>query len=149
MFKNILLANDGEDHSRKAIDACLEIAGRFQARVTVIHVLDPYLKQFYNEIYAQGRKEYLEHVDYCLKIHSDSLEKDMEHLFKKNSISFSFIRRYGDPETEILAEAKKRHYDLLIMGGKILTGLQRFTSWNLPTKIETACRCLPVMICRQ
>ena len=44
----------------------------------LVHIRDPYLKQFSTEIYAQGREEYLEHVQQCL-----------EEMARKAQASFS------------------------------------------------------------
>ena len=149
MFKKILLAANADEHTRKAIDCCLEIAEKFQSKVTAIHVLDPYLKQFYNEIYAQGRKQYLEHVDACLRTEAYELEKALNTAFKPGISSFSFIKSYGDPEEEILKELKRNTYDLLITGGKILSGMKKLTSWNLPTRLEMKSPGVPILVCRK
>ncbi len=149
MFRHILLAADGEEHTQKAINCCLEIAKKFRSRVTAIHVMDPYLKQFYNEIYAQGRKQYLDHVDTCLRSEAGELEKALDTAFKPGISSFSFITSYGDPEEEILTELEKNSYDLLITGGKILSGIRKLTSWNLPTRLEMKSPGVPVLVCRQ
>ena len=149
MFKHILLAADAERHTLKAIDTSLAIAEKFKASVTAIHVMDPYLKQFYNEIYAQGRREYLKHVDACLKTDAEELGKRLEAVFKSSVPAFSFIKSYGDPEEEILKELETGSYDLLVTGGKVLHGIKKLTSWNLPTRLEMKSPGVPVLICRR
>ena len=62
----ILIAVDGESHTNSAIAEAARLARALDRPVAILHVEDPYLKQFSNEIYAQGREEYLEHVDRCL-----------------------------------------------------------------------------------
>ncbi len=148
MFSQILLASDGEPHTEKATDVCLELARMFDAYVTVIHVMDPYLKQFYNEIYAQGRKEYLEHIDTCLRTDADRLEKRLKDIFEPAASKFLFLKSYGDPEQEILKELNAKPYDLLITGGKLLTGIKKITSWNLPSRLEMKSPGIPVLVCR-
>ncbi len=148
MFRHILLAADGEDHSLLAIELCLKIAREFGSSVTAIHVLDPYLKQFYNEIYAQGRREYLRYVDACLVSCADELESSLVDIFQELP-SFSFIRAYGDPEKEIIRHLHSGSYDLLITGGKVLSGIKRITSWNLPTRLEMKSPGIPVLVCRK
>ncbi len=130
------------------MEASLELSRAFSASITILHVMDPYLKQFYNDIYAQGRREYLEHVDDCLKKGADLVRAESLGYFKKRGADTRFITRYGDPHDEIIKEAQTGAYDLLILGGKVLSGLTRFRSWNLPSKIERAGLEIPVMIVR-
>ena len=40
MIKNILVAIDGSEHSRSATEHALWIAGRVNASVTALHVID-------------------------------------------------------------------------------------------------------------
>ncbi|RUM90736.1 MAG: hypothetical protein DSZ23_01895 [Thermodesulfatator sp.] len=148
MFTNILLATDGQEHTLKATEICLDLALACKARVTAIHVIDPYLKQFYNEIYAQGRKEYLEHVDRCLETDSEKIEKELRTMFEQKVPGFLFVKSFGDPEKEIITELKKGRYDLLITGGKILSGITKIKSWNLPARLEAASPGIPVLVCR-
>ncbi len=124
------------------------MAKRFHSSVTAIHVIDPYLKQFYNEIYAQGRREYLLHVDECLETEAAKIEKDLKNLFECEVSAFSFIKVYGEPEGEILKEMEKGSYDMLITGGKVLSGIKKITSWNLPSRLEARSPGVPVLICR-
>ena len=64
---HILLGADGEPHTDEAVRWSLDLAIGLGLKLNAIHVRDPYLKQFYNEIYAQGREEYLDHVQDCLE----------------------------------------------------------------------------------
>ena len=45
MYERILLAVDTSEHSRKAVAAAAEIAGRFQSDVLVVHVREPRLAE--------------------------------------------------------------------------------------------------------
>jgi len=62
----ILVAIDGEPHTDAAVKWALDLARDRDLEAVAIHVKDPFLKQFSNEIYAQGREEYLDHVEVCL-----------------------------------------------------------------------------------
>ncbi len=149
MFKHILLAADGQPHTGKAVELCLKIAKKSGCSLSIIHVMDPYLKQFYNEIYAQGRKQYLEHVDACLKNEAEELEKNLRKVFEPAVSDLSFVKAYGDPETEILKLLDTGTYDLLVTGGKLLAGIKKITSWNLPTRLEMKSPGVPVLVCRK
>ena len=63
----ILLAVDGEPQTDEAMCWALDLALGLGVPLNLVHIRDPYLKQFYNEIYSQGREEYLEYVQQCLE----------------------------------------------------------------------------------
>ncbi len=146
---SILLATDGKSHSKRAEEWTFAIAEKFDIPLTVLHVRDPYLKQFYNEIYAQGRREYLEHVDRELLEAAEDIREDIEQRLSERDLSFSFIIRYGDPLDEIIAEVTTGSYDLLVVGGKRLYGIRAFRSWNLPARLTGKLGTVSVMIVRE
>ncbi len=131
---SLLLATDGEEHSLRAEEWSFNLATTLDIPLTILHVQDPYLKQFYNEIYAQGRREYLEHVDTELESIARDLKQRLESTAHQAGIPCSFIVRNGDPLTEIVAEVRHGDYDLIIVGGKRLSGIKAFRSWNLPAR---------------
>ena len=59
----ILVCADGESHSTIAIKKAVSMGLSLTAEVTALHVIDPWLKTFHDEIYAQGRRQYLEYVE--------------------------------------------------------------------------------------
>ena len=106
------------------------------AEVTALHVIDPWLKKFYNELYAQGRKCYLEYVDECLQAEAEQVHEDFAALCLAGGLEASFKIRHGEPMTEILAEVRELAPDLLITGSKPLNAWGRFRSGNLPVRLR-------------
>jgi len=146
---SILLATDGGPHSRKAEEWAFGIVKMLGIPLTVLHIRDPYLKQFYNEIYAQGRKEYLEHVDRELLSAAREIQSDIAQRLADLGLSFNFILRYGDPLEEIVAEISSGDYDLLVVGGKKLVGIRAYRSWNLPARLSRKLGTASLMIVRE
>ncbi len=126
-----------------------DLCARLGQSVSVLHVQDPYLKQFYNEIYAQGRKEYLEHVDSELLRLSDALRVRIENRCRELGISCRFVVRHGDPLDEIITEVRQGGYDLVVTGGKRLSGLRAFRSWNLPARLASRLGDVSLFIVRE
>jgi nucleotide-binding universal stress UspA family protein len=106
------------------------------AEVTALHVIDPWLKKFYNELYSQGRRRYLEYVDERLQADADRLRSEFTGMCQAEGVSASFRLRQGDPLDEILAELRQNAPDLLITGGKQLGAWGRFRSRNLPLQLQ-------------
>ncbi len=132
----ILVCIDGERHSSSAIQQAILLGLSLPAEVTALHVIDPWLKKFYNELYSQGRKRYLEYVDECLQAEADRLHEEFEGMCLAEGLEARFKVRHGEPMTEILEEVRQLVPDLLITGSKQLTGWGRFRSRNLPLRLR-------------
>lgn len=132
----VLVCIDGEPHSTPAIEHAISLGLSRPAEVTALHVVDPWLKQFYNEIHAQGRRQYLDYVDACLRENAERVRKDFGEMCQAKGLKAGFKVRYGEPATEILDEVRQSAPDLLITGSKPLNAWGRFRSRNLPLRLS-------------
>ena len=132
----ILVCIDGEPHSRRAIRRAIALGLSEPADVTALHIIDPWLKKFYNEIYSQGRKQYLEYVDECLRAKAERVHQEFDEMCLEEGLQARFKVRHGEPVAEILEEVREVDPDLLITGGKELSAWGRFRSGNLPTRLR-------------
>ncbi len=146
MFRTIVVALDGEGHTVRALTHAIDLARRDQATLVGLHVVDPYLKQFHNEIYAVGRQEYLDYVDRCLETIADGTIRDFQEVCRKEDVRGEPRVRHGDPIEEIVAASDGA--DLLVIGGKRLQGFSRWRSRNLPEKLPALVK-VPLLIIRQ
>ncbi len=132
----ILVCIDGEPHSKKAIQRAISMGLSLPAKVTALHVIDPWLKKFYNEIYSQGRRRYLEYVDECLLAEAEQVQKEYRRMCLAEGLQARFKVRHGEPMTEILEEVRQATPDLLITGRKQLNAWGMFRSGNLPLRLR-------------
>jgi nucleotide-binding universal stress UspA family protein len=132
----ILVCTDGEPHSKSAIQRAIFLGLSLQAEVTGLHVIDPWLKKFYNELYSQGRKRYLEYVDECLQAEAEQVQKEFEGMCLAGGMAARFKMRHGEPMAEIMEEIRQVAPDLLITGAKQLNAWGRFRSRNLPIRLR-------------
>lgn len=132
----ILVCIDGEPHSRSALERAISLGLSRSAEVTALHIVDPWLKKFYNELYSQGRKEYLEYVEGCLADKAERVQEEFSEMCRENGLEATFKVRHGEPEAEILEEVRQAAPDLLITGGKPLNAWGRFRSGNLPLRLK-------------
>lgn len=133
---NILVCVDGGLHTRGAIERAISLGLSRSAEVTGLHVIDPWLKRFYNEIYAQGRKQYLEYVDDCLRENAERARGEFDRMCLSEGLRAGFKVRHGAPFEEILDEVRTARPDLLITGRKPLNAWGRLRSGNLPLKLS-------------
>ena len=132
----ILVCIDGDPHSKNAIQRAIFMGLSLPAEVTALHVIDPWLKKFYNELYSQGRKRYLEYVDECLQAEAEQVHREFNGLCLAEGLPARFKVRHGEPMTEILNEVREAAPDLLITGTKQLNVWGRFRSGNLPLRLR-------------
>ena len=142
----ILVCIDGEPHTRGAIERAISLGQSRSAEVVALHVIDPWLKQFYNEIYAQGRKTYLEYVDDCLRENAEQARGEFDRMCRSEGLRAGFKVRCGEPLEEILDEVRTARPDLLLTGRKPMNAWGRFRSWNLPLRLGKKVGDLTAMI---
>ena len=131
----ILVCVDGEPHTNGAVERAIELARTESAELIGLHVIDEWLRQFSSEIYAQGRKEYLEWVDQCLEKKASAVRESFTTQCHAKSVTARFVLRDGEPLAEILAVARELKPDLVLVGGKSLRGLDHYRSGKLPRRL--------------
>ena len=132
----IVVCTDGQPHSRAALKWAIDRGLSKTAEVTALHVIDPWLKKFYNELYSQGRQRYLDYVDACLQAQSEIAHKEFSEMCRCAGLEGKFKVRYGEPLQEVLAELRLAAPDLVVTGGKKLNAWGRFRSGNLPLRLH-------------
>ena len=142
----LLLALDGESHTAAAVDWALVLARRLELPITAVHVKDPYLKQFENEIYAQGREEYVAHVERCLTEQADALIAEFTTAATARDVDFDTLVLDGDPFELLLEQLVSGSYALAVFGRKARTGSAAWRSRNLPGKLVAARASFPTVL---
>lgn len=134
----ILVAVDGSEASMKAADYAIELAAREKSQLLVLHVLDgPYnvsvssLRNWYTELREQAEKWI-----------SDIKEKaEKEGVDVAIEIADHGISTY----LSIVDHASKEKVDLIIVGSKGRTGLQRLLLGSVAQGVVTYAAC-PVLV---
>jgi nucleotide-binding universal stress UspA family protein len=132
----ILVCIDGEPHSKSAVRRAIFLSLSLSAELSALYVIDPWLKKFYNELYSQGRKRYLEYVDECLRAQAEQVQKEFKEMCLAQGLQARFKTRHGEPMAEILEEVRQLVPDLLITGSKQLNVWGKFRSGNLPFRLR-------------
>ena len=136
VMKNIILCIDGEAGTNKAVSYAIEITRACNGVLTALHVINPYLKKFADEIYAVGRNEYNDHIDKALRKEAEDIINGFKATVDLSGVSYNVIVRSGPPEEEITREVSENAYDLLILGAQQSTTFKaKIRSFNLPGKI--------------
>jgi nucleotide-binding universal stress UspA family protein len=137
MYKKILLAIDGSDHSKRAAANAITIAKfSLNSMLEIIYVIDP----------KRAKSEILNNWDPDdLGDKQKSYITEVEKMATEFGISFETTILYGEPGSTIVEYANKTKTDIVILGSRGLNGLQEFVIGSVSHKVLKRTNC-PVLI---
>jgi universal stress protein A len=120
-YKHILLATDFSPHARYAGRRAKEMAEKYQARLSLVHVFDDFI--FYDDFYEPVAAERFE----LQKTLQDSAQKQLTSLAEELNISNagSVHLLTGSPKPTILSFAGEHDIDLIVVGSHGRRGIER------------------------
>ncbi len=129
MFSKILVPLDGSRYAEKALRYALDIAKKYEAKITLIHVIP---KHYY----------------------SKELEEEGKHILHRgqeiaNSVGISVETTItkGIPAEEIIHLANDQRSDLIVIGNRGLSRARSFFLGSVSYKISLHAKC-PTLIIR-
>lgn len=126
MFKKILVPLDGSEHSLKALKAAVQIAKKFDGKITLIHVYSaatvPLIMPEPTTLTPTGiplmtQAEASKIVDAVRRSGNDILA-DGEEKVKAEGIPVEKMLVEGHVVNEIVRAAKEGNYDLIVIGAR-------------------------------
>ncbi len=114
-MKNILLAVDGSKYSEKAVDQGLELAEKFDAKVTFLNVVSSY--GYAGEILEEAIEN---EVLSAKELLSEFEEKAEEHDIKVERE----VIKDSSAANGIVGYAKEHEFDLIVVGARGKSGLE-------------------------
>lgn len=109
MYNKILVAFDGSDGSKIALEKGMRIAQSYHAEITAIWVQSklPHYPETISEVKqeTEGARAY-----------ANKLEVEVKHIAKKINYPVKFISQQGHTTKTIITLAEKNHHDLIIVG---------------------------------
>jgi nucleotide-binding universal stress UspA family protein len=139
-IENILVAVDFSDSSKAALEYALSISDQFEATVTLVHAIEPYL---YQDDLALGTT--LEEINARW---SRKQKEKLEILCQstvRNPILSTVLVVTGVAWTQIVETAKTRHADLIVIGTRGLTGLKHVLMGSTAERVVRHAHC-PVLV---
>ncbi len=130
-YKQILVAVDQSEPSRKAFDQAVAIAKAFQAKLNLIHVISS-LQEEYQDLSALAVDGgyYPAVTDDILQQRWESLEEEgleflrsLKEIATAHGVSTEFTQMIGQAEQKICEFAQSLNADLIVIGSHGRTGL--------------------------
>ena len=137
MYKHILIATDGSELGAKTVDQGLDLAKQLGAKVTAITVTEPWTAAAYGTIPTPT----------LIKVYDKAAADNAARILA--SVSDVAKRHVKDhfPADGIIATAKARGCDLIVMASHGRRGLARVLLGSETTKVLTLSP-IPVLVCR-
>ncbi|MGQ0509767.1 MAG: universal stress protein [Betaproteobacteria bacterium] len=142
MYQRILAATDGSPLSRRAVRAAAELAQASGARLTVVHVVSPYLQA--TGIDLAKLPGYGRAVD---KAARGVLAAARAEARARNVTAEAVSIVGGDPWKAILRAAGARRCDLIVMASHGRRGLSGLILGSETARVLAHSR-IPVLVCR-
>ncbi|WP_193367629.1 universal stress protein [Pelagibius marinus] len=149
MFKHILVPVDGSEHAGRAVDIAGDLAQRYGAKVTLLHVLTQaggY--QVPSELLAFEKIEHLRITEHDLieGAGQEILTKAEQRARNHGAADCATLLESGDPAGHVVQTANGQNVDLIVMGRRGLGDLGGLLLGSVSHKVSQAvdCCCLTV-----
>ncbi len=145
MYKNILIATDGSELSRRAVDQGLTLAKAFDAKVITITTTEPWLATAPGEIAIAFP---IEDYEKSVGVKAAAILAEVAAVAKQRGLSCETVHIKDEfPAEGILSTADERGCDLIVMGSHGRRGLSRLLLGSQANVVLTHVK-IPVLICR-
>lgn len=138
MFDTIVIATDGSDSVRRAVDVALDLAERFDSTVHALYVIDS------GEV-ESSPKEVRDDLREALNERGQSALTDVE---RRSELAVETAVREGRPAGEISTYAREVDADVVATGTRGRHGENRFLIGSVAERVVRTCP-VPVLTVRQ
>lgn len=146
MLKNILVALDGSDNSERALAFAIELARRFDARLTILSVYKHYsnLETTYSLVKSREAPEAPDKTlsrlakEFVAKAADQARQQGLEQVDTK-------VHR-GPPARTIIEQAKKLGVDAIILGSRGLGDVTGLLLGSVSHKVTSLAECTCITV---
>ncbi|GAM15385.1 universal stress protein [Mesobacillus selenatarsenatis] len=137
MFKRILLASDGSDHSVRAAKKAVELAKLTgDSEITVVYVVDG----------QTSKEDVLHNTDRTVVEEKRKIRlQPVTNMLEEASLNFRYEKLLGEPGPSIVDYANKNQFDVVVLGSRGLNGLQEMVLGSVSHKVAKRVKA-PVLI---
>lgn len=146
MFTKILYCSDGSDPAVKAGKVAAEIAKRFDASVTALHVFHP-PTNVYPAYDGAGFIIDPVYADKFAREVKDAVAMRTERSLKDNGVQTEVRQETGYPADVIVEIADNEKFDLIVLGSRGLGGFKSLVLGSVSDRVVHHAHC-PVLVVR-
>jgi len=138
MFSRILVAYDTSEHAQSAFEHALELAARLHTSLLVVAVARPSEPPTRVELEAE-----LDHA----RTHYEEAFARLRAAAKKRGVDLHTTVEVGHPAEQIVRTAEREHCELIVMGRRGKTQLERWMLGSVSERVLRYAHC-PVLVVR-
>ena len=149
MVKIILVPTDGSEHADKAIAFAADIAQKYGAQVSLLHVMrDPGNGRVPEELRGLARLEHVEITERDIRqsAANELLRRAEQRAREHGAERVESVIEQGDPTGRILDCARAREADLIVMGSRGLSDLKGLLLGSVSHKVGHLAKCTCVTV---
>jgi nucleotide-binding universal stress UspA family protein len=151
MYKKILIAFDGSESSKHALDHGVSIAHLAKAEVSILSVVPRILMPVFPDegfgaapiTAAQDMTEYQEKMKDIYAASLKEAEKDIARTYPELMVTTKLME--GRPSSTIVEEAENQNVDLLIIGSRGLGGITGWILGSTSRRVVESCT-VPILV---
>lgn len=141
LYKNIVIATDGSENSRKATFCGIKIAKLSGATVYAVHVIDT--PSIVSEVWTAGK----DLIHEMMVRDGKKILSETKKIIEDSGVEVKDVLLNGHPGEEIIKFAEDNNMDLIVMGTLGATGLEKFLMGSVAEKVVRHSK-VPVMVVR-
>lgn len=130
-FKNILVAVDFSPHAEEAVRVAADLGRRFEAKLTLLHVLQPPSYALPDGYYLYNASQ-LRDIVATFGTHLEALKK---RALAAGATDVEVKQLEGAPAAEIASCARSQHCDLIVIGTHGRTGLPHLVLGSVAERV--------------
>lgn len=124
IFRNIMVATDGSELVKKAVDTAIEISKLGEKKLYAVHVIP--MGDYYSSMPLSIDAEWIKEMDVYLRTEGEEAIAYVENAGRAANVEVEPVILEGNPANEIINFAEKNNINLIVMGTHGKSGMQRF-----------------------
>ena len=146
MVKNILVPVDGSESSGKALTFAVDIAEKYNAKISVIfvasHEIDDGLRHF--TTYEYNLKDESAVTTVSEKLGKSTINRMINKL--ESNIVINPVVLFGDPASRIVEYSTACDFDMIVMGNRGLGSIKGIMMGSVSRKVSRKVKCTFVSV---
>ncbi|SDQ76353.1 universal stress protein [Virgibacillus salinus] len=136
MFKKIMLATDGSEHSARSAKYAIELAEKFDGKIEIVYAVD-----------GQTSKSDVLHHANKFEVEKKRKEKikAVKNLLESSGVEYETNILHGEAGPTIVEHANENEFDCVVIGSRGLNNLQTLILGSVSHKVAKRADC-PVLI---
>ncbi|MGA3193064.1 MAG: universal stress protein [Candidatus Bathyarchaeia archaeon] len=153
MFDKVLVALDGSEHSERALETAIQIAKKFRAKMTILHVYSVTVPAVIAPepttltpagVPVVTSAEVAKMVE-AARMVGNRLLTGGEQKAKSANVRVETVLREGNTVQEIVALAKEGEFDLIVMGARGISRIRELLMGSVSEGVIKNAHC-PVLV---